>query len=249
MVTLRNTNKYSLHNRKTVMNRIENRIISFSELSIPNEDLYALFGYGGTLPSSDIVELTASLLDEISNLCRPQYGYVIVKGEAMDKERFYLGDKEFTPGRVITKSLSGCADYILLVATAGAAYTEWLDAKQADGDILLTFLSDAIGSAIAEATASVAIADIKRTAVGEGLKITNSYSPGYCDWHVSEQHLFFSMLPTAFCGITLNSSALMHPIKSVSCVIGVDENAVERPYRCSICFKKDCFLRIARSKA
>ncbi|MBA4406531.1 hypothetical protein C0389_04585 [bacterium] len=34
-----------------------------------------------------------------------------------------------------------------------------------------------------------------------GLKVTNRYSPCYCNWKVDEQHLLFSLLPENFCGI------------------------------------------------
>ena len=136
----------------------------------------------------------------------------------------------------------------MLVATAGEEFAQWQEVKNSEGDILVSFIIDGIGSAIAETTGAYAHEYIRGEAAKEGLKTTNSYSPGYCDWHVVQQHLFFSLLPDKFCGITLNDSALMHPIKSISCVIGLDENAVERAYGCSICKKADCFLRIARAK-
>lgn len=230
------------------MDVIKEKTLSFNELDMPNETLYRFFGYGDSTPDDEIVDLIKVLLDEAASVCIPKYGYVIVKGHAIDKDKFYLGGKIFTTGRVINKSLAGYNNYIMLVATAGVEFTEWLKTKKSSDDVLTAFISDGIGSAIAEATVSFAIEDIRKKATQERLKITNSYSPGYCDWHVREQHFFFSMLPDQFCGITLNDSALMHPIKSISCVIGLDENAIERPYGCSICNKKDCFLRIAKSK-
>ncbi|MCK7517168.1 MAG: hypothetical protein MZV64_05325 [Ignavibacteriales bacterium] len=40
-----------------------------------------------------------------------------------------------------------------------------------------------------------------------GLKTTNRFSPGYCGWHVSEQHNLFRLVPDNYCGITLNDIA------------------------------------------
>ena len=55
---------------------------------------------------------------------------------------------------------------------------------------------------------------LERYVAPEGLRITNSYSPGYCGWNVSEQHALFSLLPEGFCGVRLCESGLMLPIKS-----------------------------------
>ena len=76
-----------------------------------------------------------------------------------------------------------------------------------------------------------------------GWSLTNRYSPGYCDWPVSDQHNLFSLLPAGFCGITLTSSALMVPVKSLSGVIGVGSGVKRGAYQCSICDLKDCYRR------
>ena len=73
--------------------------------------------------------------------------------------------------------------------------------------------------------------------------MSNAYSPGYCDWNVSEQQLFFSMLPVGFCGVTLTDSCMMLPIKSVSSLLAVGKNTEKKPYGCAICQNKSCIKR------
>ncbi len=58
--------------------------------------------------------------------------------------------------------------------------------------------------------------DIKRWDSRRG---TLRFSPGYCGWHISGQKRLFKALHPEDIGITLNSSYLMQPIKSVSGVI------------------------------
>ena len=77
----------------------------------------------------------------------------------------------------------------------------------------------------------------------QGLGTTNRYSPGYCEWDVSEQHRFFSLLPEAFCGVSLTESSLMQPTKSVSGVMGIGHSAQKRAHACSICTMVNCFRR------
>ena len=72
-------------------------------------------------------------------------------------------------------------------------------------------------------------------------KISNSYSPGYCGWHVTQQKFLFSLLPEQPCGVRLSESSLMSPIKSVSGVIAVGERIVKRKYGCELCGKADCY--------
>jgi len=45
------------------------------------------------------------------------------------------------------------------------------------------------------------------------------YSPGYCGWNVTGQRALFAHLEPDELGISINSSCLMHPIKSVSGVL------------------------------
>ena len=81
-----------------------------------------------------------------------------------------------------------------------------------------------------------------------GLKITNRYSPGYCGWDVSEQKKLFKILPEKFCGIELTDSCLMHPIKSVSGIIGIGKSVKFNEYTCNLCDEADCLYRNLRHK-
>jgi hypothetical protein len=74
------------------------------------------------------------------------------------------------------------------------------------------------------------------------------YSPGYCGWHISGQKRLFERLNPAEIGITLNSSFLMQPLKSISGVIV----SAERKYHliksdypfCAVCPHRSCRERI-----
>ncbi len=76
-----------------------------------------------------------------------------------------------------------------------------------------------------------------------GLKITNRYSPGYCNWPLKDQRPLFAFVGENPTGIALSESCLMHPIKSVSGVIGIGTKARRRAYGCVICQNKTCIYR------
>ena len=89
-----------------------------------------------------------------------------------------------------------------------------------DGDLMEAFIADGIGSALAEEIVSYGQSEVERLLGYWDLKVSNSYSPGYCDWNVQEQRQFFSLLPENFCKVVLTESCLMLPIKSVSTLMG-----------------------------
>jgi hypothetical protein len=105
------------------------------------------------------------------------------------------------------------------------------------------FIADAVGSAVAEALADRLHDHIEQTMAPRGWRITNRYSPGYCGWSVAEQHALFALLPAGFCGIALGESALMHPVKSVSGLIGVGAAVKHADYLCDVCTQRDCTYR------
>ncbi|EKC53912.1 protein containing Vitamin B12 dependent methionine synthase, activation region domain protein, partial [human gut metagenome] len=110
-------------------------------------------------------------------------------------------------------------------------------------DVVAAYVADALGSVMAEAIVACGLDCLERYVAPEGLRITNSYSPGYCGWNVSEQHALFSLLPEGFCGVRLCESGLMLPIKSVSAVVGIGPEVERRDYGCALCRKADCYKR------
>lgn len=104
-----------------------------------------------------------------------------------------------------------------------------------------------IGRAIGSVTVENAmdrVQQVLETEMGlQQMRISNRYSPGYCEWHVGGQRSLFSLLDDNRTGVTLTESCLMQPIKSVSGIIGIGTNIQKRPYGCSICHSSTCVYR------
>jgi hypothetical protein len=66
---------------------------------------------------------------------------------------------------------------------------------------------------------------------------------------VADQHKLFSFFPANCCGISLTDSALMHPIKSVSGIIGLGKEVKFREYTCDLCSQVECFHRNHQQKS
>ena len=98
-----------------------------------------------------------------------------------------------------------------------------------EGDMVRTFIADAIGSVIAEKCADQMEIAVQQSIDKLGWHHTNRFSPGYCGWHVS--------------GVRLTDSSLMLPIKSVSGIIGLGKEVRRLDYTCGLCNFEKCYKR------
>ncbi len=74
--------------------------------------------------------------------------------------------------------------------------------------------------------------------------ITNRFSPGYSDWDIKDQKLIISITEaTKNLGICLNDSFLMSPSKSVTAVIGIQNEKTDEKNPCETCDNADCIYR------
>lgn len=110
-------------------------------------------------------------------------------------------------------------------------------------DPVLGYVYDVLGSIITEAAGDRMQSFLKSETEMNGEQVTNRYSPGYCQWPLSDQRKLFSFFHENICGVSLTDSSLMHPVKSISGVIGIGKNVKYREYICSLCSSSNCIYR------
>jgi len=215
----------------------------FEALELQYDEIYRNLGYGSAMPDAETERTINEIVHHAATLCKPLAQFAIYPLK-LHGTNLVIGDVEMKTGKIISNYLTESTEVAVFVATAGAEYDKYLHDIKASGDIYMEFLADAVGSEIAEATVRFASLEIEKRAVDKGMFITLSYSPGYCGWHVREQPQHFSLLPEKPWCITLNDSCLMHPVKSVSGIIGLSHKPdVKVPYSCDICGMKTCYKR------
>ena len=106
------------------------------------------------------------------------------------------------------------------------------------------FTDNNTGSEIVEAAVDWLEGQINIDAEILELKCTNRYSPGNCEWNVSDQHKLFSFFPDNFCGIEITDSARMTTIKFMSGIIGLSENVKKKTDTCNICSMVNFYIRL-----
>lgn len=219
--------------------------IDADALGLTADDVARGMGYAGGAASTHFTEDLERLILDAGAHARIEGGFRILSPEEvlLENEGFRAGSHTFQTGRVIARPLQGAATLAFFVVTAGKGMTDWSQALMGQQDHLQAYFVDALGSELVEKAADWVEEQIIAWALKRGRGTTNRYSPGYCGWSVAEQHQLFSLLPPAFCGITLTESALMQPEKSVSGVIGIGGAVRKEDYGCKICSMTDCFRR------
>lgn len=146
-------------------------------------------------------------------------------------------------GRDIANHLDGCEKAILMCATLGA---------EIDKLIRISQISDMAKAVVLDSFASVAVEQVCNKVdeiIAEkydGYYMTFRFSPGYGDYPISLQQDFLRMLDAPRkIGLTTNENFLLMPTKSVTAVMGLSKNPIERKKRgCAICnMRGECRFR------
>jgi hypothetical protein len=214
-------------------------------LKLDLDHLSAMLGYPGGLLPEPFNEYLDQAVREAHTLCNIQGAYVFKEDIVFSDNRsqIIVEGLEFGVGRTVAKELRNSTSVAFFICTAGEGISRRSQELLSGYDPVLGYVFDLLGSMIVESATDELQSEIKRVALAQGMAITNRYSPGYCKWNVADQHKLFSFFPSECCGISLTKSALMHPIKSVSGIIGVGEQVQYREYMCALCNQVDCIHR------
>jgi hypothetical protein len=224
---------------------------SFSELNITPSEMEEFMGFEpGQIPEP-FPDLIYKALQVAPEHCKISGAYKIFSDIAIHQktETIQIENQLFSPGKIVVSQLKEATQIALFVCTAGSGISELSKKKTVEGDEMMAYMLDVIGSVTVDKAAGILQEKILEEVKKAGFNITDPFSPGYCNWSVAEQHKLFSLLPSDICGIKLSDSALMYPIKSVSGITGIGRNCKQMGYQCIWCTDRDCFVgKIKRRK-
>ncbi|MDD4107465.1 MAG: vitamin B12 dependent-methionine synthase activation domain-containing protein [Prolixibacteraceae bacterium] len=224
---------------------------SFEELGIKAEEIEELMGFEQnslTYPFSEWIEKG---LKKAPSLCHIKAGFRIADNIKTNHHNYTIkiDDQLFNPGKTVLSHLGNVTSAALYLCTAGEEISIFAKSLREHGDDYMYYIYDVIGSVTAEKAAEKLLDIIEEYAAERGMQISTSFSPGYRDWSVSEQHKLFALLPENFCGISLSDAALMHPVKSVSGITGLGSECNRQFPKCNWCTDTDCIYgKIRRNK-
>jgi len=173
----------------------------------------------------------------------PRFLYNVYKIDNISKASVEIHQDCRFKSPKLSKTLRPCEEIVCFIATVGARIERKIERLFEQNRFADAFLLDAIGSAAVENLADRFQETIKNAVQEHEKAVTLRFSPGYCDWPVTEQKELFKLLDSDPIGVELNDACLMTPRKTISGVFGIynDDKIGGDPYTpCSDCPKTDC---------
>ena len=197
------------------------------------------YARAGNTPDSRVQSLLEEVCSDAQEILVPRVCYTIVPAVVQEK-RITLGkDDDLTvESHDLAKSLQGCTQALLFVATIGLEVDRLiaLYGRLSPGKALLL---QALGAERIEALCDAFCHAIAQQLSPQGLSLRPRFSPGYGDLPLAFQTPLLTALDSwRQIGVSLNDSLLMSPSKSVSALAGITtRHCNEEPtrYTCGEC--------------
>lgn len=194
-------------------------------------------------PSERVNAMIARALEIFEREADPAAIYTDVT--PADFARIYLGEGANAARTPLEEIYARATHLALFAATVGQRLSDRIQILFDAGDYALGAVLDAVAS---EGTEQIGtLLERHCLTAAENLRFLR-YSPGYCGWDISGQRALFDALKPEEIGITLSSTYLMTPLKSISGVLvggPAEIHSFVADYTfCETCTDKGCRARI-----
>ena len=167
------------------------------ELNVDPDAICNLMGYGEDCPP-EIKQIVLDELDGLRDAIGIEAGFLFRNVEMFeDNFLIKIGEHNYEVGKAVFKLLRNSSSVAVFICTAGEQISHRSKELMAKGELLEGYVVDLIGNEVVERAMDKLHIEVNGIAKDLGCKVTNRYSPGYCDWHVKEQHQLFSYFPNA----------------------------------------------------
>ncbi len=204
---------------------------------------YMGLGPGNSTPNKPIEDIINKCEAQLLRTIRPLYTYTIFDIKENEDNIEVIGTPLLLTGNSIKLHLKGCTKVVLLAATLGIEADKAIKRCQIS-DLTEALATDSLASAAIEQVCNAAEEEIKDKVAP--LNMTWRFSPGYGDLPLDLQRSFLAVLNAQKrIGLTITDSLIMLPSKSVTAIIGLSENEIEkRRQGCAVCtLRSTCQFR------
>lgn len=209
---------------------------------VPLTEALHFLGWRGAPVEDALIEQIRGMISLVQECVQPR----LVTGRfALDADGALDGTSFCPQGSDVRAMLAPCREAVLLAATLGAQSERLLLKEQARSDVGAVLL-DAVLSAAIESVCDEAERSLRSRLAAQGLYLTDRFSPGYGDMPMRQTREICEVLATGrTIGLTVSSSGIMIPRKSVTAILGISGQPVaRRASGCAICAARDtCALR------
>lgn len=212
--------------------------------AVENNDLFHFFGGGSEQEFSPAMKVRVNKWKErIHDIIEPRVVYQIDAVKDVSKDGVEVMEHCRFKSAKLSKTLGDCNEVVCFLATIGDRIEKEISRLFKQNRLADAYVLDAMGSVAVENLVEQFQSGFEKDCEVRGKAVTPRFSPGYCDWPVTEQEKLFEIIDSKRIGVELNDSCLMTPRKSVSGVFGIlpDDAHVDGAYNpCSDCRKTAC---------
>lgn len=224
---------------------IESReyIVKVKQLGIKPSDIVEYMSEENNDIAEFFIELATNELKKIETE-EVHMAYRIFSAELHDK-KFNINNINFEIGAEVSDALKNIDSVAIFACTVGAELDSKLSRYNQTDQMTEAYIADVVGTVMVEKCVSLIVKQLQTDLNEYSLKTTNTISPGNCGWDIREQEKLFGLLPDNYMGITLNKYGMMHPVKSLSGIVGIGEWVKFKHTNCQQCASKNCLYRKA----
>jgi hypothetical protein len=194
--------------------------------------------------SPRLVYITNQAIEKGRPLLEPKVVYERHQVQEHIPTGIQLANRKTIEGDLINKILNRSDEIIIAVCTIGRKIDE-LVANTFHENPALAMAIEGVGSAATEVLGNTLCNYLESLASKDNLVMSLPIHPGMIGWPLENGQLqIFDILETKGIEVTLESSGLMKPLKSLSMVVGLGSSFDHHFKKCDLCaLQKTCLYR------
>jgi len=214
------------------------------EPRLQTEDLVTLLGGAEDHRlSGSLGRKVRALKTKVRGLLTPRLYYRTTKLTSEAKGTVRLDNHIVLNSNKLSKTLKHSEESVCFVGTIGREVEREINQLMHHNSLAEAYIVDALGSVAVENMVEQFQRRMNDRYKKQGKSVTLRFSPGYCDWPITEQKKLFRVFDHQEIDVDLLDSCLMRPRKSISGIFGVSPNTGPPYNPCVQCKKLDCETR------
>jgi hypothetical protein len=224
-------------------------VIRDISLNLKTTEVLRRQGLGGAKVRPEIKILIRELLASLkkARLLEPAVAYEYYTVSSMNSSQILLEGDKAIHGPLIPAIFPDAKELAVLLCTIGPGLEKQVTDYTKSGEPLRGTLLDGIGSTAVDSLTEEVCKVIASDASSRGYQASSPINPGMPGLPITEQWQLLKLVPAQEIGVSLTSSGIMAPRKSVSMVMGIGPQMAKwtRAEVCTRChLKKTCPYRI-----
>jgi hypothetical protein len=216
--------------------------------NVKDQELARLLGSRkGRKLSPSLKKKIKKLKDKTNRIIKPRIHFKKHKIQEISRGGVQLATDTSLKSPKLSRTMRGSQEIVCFVGTIGRGIEKEIKKLVNKKRLAEAYVLDAMGSVLVEDLVDQFQSHLDQHYQTHNKTVGLRFSPGYCDWPVTEQKKLFDLLEPQKAGVELTDSCLMQPRKSISGVFGLYPCETGQEWGdynpCWECKKLDCTAR------